>query len=465
MDITEFEIEGLFGDRNVSLPLEGDALVLVGPNGLGKSSVVNIFYYAISRQWNRLLNYSFDRLHFTIGDEKVSLHRDEVSGLLEVQKLIGSGSGRVAMFVEKLIKADALVEFIHQRGPLSLSYRRRIAELLGMPRDEVSHFQRFLSQRLAEQETLFSVNRVAVEEKLQAAVPSRVLYLPTYRRIERDLRDIFPGFDERYRKTVGEETIQVGRSGTHYIELVSFGMEDVRHVINKLMGELRGYSLTQYNNLSANYLRDVIKGQADNYVAKDINSLDDNRITKILNRVSEVALSREDKAVLRRKIKNIQNKKKNETEINDRYLAHYFARLVAITLDISARETSIASFVQVCNQYLKPGKSIVYDEISFVVKIVDDRGRDLDLSVLSSGEKQIVSLFSHLYLDETRNQIVIIDEPELSLSVPWQRMFLPDILNSGRAGFLLAVTHSPFVYENALKPRAKDLRKMTTRRQ
>jgi ABC-type transport system involved in cytochrome c biogenesis ATPase subunit len=326
----------------------------------------------------------------------------------------------------------------------------------------VPSFHRYVTQRLTEEGNLFSLNRAAVEEKLQAAVPSRVLYLPTYRRIEKDLRDIFPGVDERLRR--GEtESFQAGRSGSHYIELVSFGMEDVRHVISKLMIELRAYSLAQYNNLSASYLRDVIKGEADNYVAKDINALDDNRITKILNRVSEIALSPEDKIVLRKKIKNIQNKKKGETEINDRYLAHYFARLVAITSDISAREASIAAFVSVCNQYLMPGKSIVYDEISFAVKIVDDRGRDLDLSVLSSGEKQIVSLFSHLFLDETRNQIVIIDEPELSLSVPWQRLFLPDILASDRASFLLAVTHSPFVYDNALKPRAMDLRKLTSR--
>jgi predicted ATP-dependent endonuclease of OLD family len=463
MDIKNFEIEGLFGDRNVSLPLNGNALVLVGPNGLGKSSVVNIFYYAISRQWSRLLHYNFHSLRFSVGREEVTLHRDEMSGLLEVQKLVGGTTSRISAMVERLIETSSLEQFIQTRAPLHVGYRKKISELTGMPLDEVGDFHRFLSRRLADEGTLFSVNRAAVEEKLQRAVPSRVVYLPTYRRIERDLRDIFPVLDERYRRVGVDETIQSGRSGAHYIELVSFGMEDVRQIIARVMGELRGYSLTQYNNLSASYLRDVIKGEADDYVAKEINSLDDYRITKILNRVSETALSREDKEVLRGKIKNIQNKEQNDIEINDRYLAHYFSRLVEITSDISAREASIASFVAVCNQYLNPDKSIVYDEITFAVKIVDDRDRELDLSVLSSGEKQIVSLFSHLYLDETKNQIVIIDEPELSLSVPWQRMLLPDILNSGRAAFLLAVTHSPFVYENELKPCAVDLKKLTTR--
>jgi len=46
---------------------------------------------------------------------------------------------------------------------------------------------------------------------------------------------------------------------------------------------------------------------------------------------------------------------------------------------------------------------------------------------------------------------VIIDEPELSLSVTWQKRFLEDILNTGRMNGLIAVTHSPFVYDNELK--------------
>jgi hypothetical protein len=42
----------------------------------------------------------------------------------------------------------------------------------------------------------------------------------------------------------------------------------------------------------------------------------------------------------------------------------------------------------------------------------------LAMRTLSSGEKQIVSLFSHLYLSGQQLFFVIIDEPELSLSVP-----------------------------------------------
>jgi predicted ATPase len=76
--------------------------------------------------------------------------------------------------------------------------------------------------------------------------------------------------------------------------------------------------------------------------------------------------------------------------------------------------------------------------------------KELKLSMLSSGEKQIVSLFSHIYLSGIQEFFVVIDEPELSLSVPWQKRFLMDIVSSGRCSGLIAVTHSPFIYDNEL---------------
>lgn len=72
------------------------------------------------------------------------------------------------------------------------------------------------------------------------------------------------------------------------------------------------------------------------------------------------------------------------------------------------------------------------------------------LKNLSSGEKQIVGLFSKLYLDNTHGLFVFIDEPELSLSIDWQRRLLPDVIASDNCKGLFAVTHSPFIFDNDL---------------
>jgi len=75
----------------------------------------------------------------------------------------------------------------------------------------------------------------------------------------------------------------------------------------------------------------------------------------------------------------------------------------------------------------------------------------LPLKKLSSGEKQIISIFSRIYLsDDDQRFIVLFDEPELSLSITWQQKLLPHIMDSKKCDFLLAVTHSPFISDNVL---------------
>jgi len=56
---------------------------------------------------------------------------------------------------------------------------------------------------------------------------------------------------------------------------------------------------------------------------------------------------------------------------------------------------------------------------------------------------------------------IIIDEPELSISVPWQEKLLPDILSTTDCLGLLAVTHSPFIFNNNLKSFAHSLEEFT----
>ena len=76
-----------------------------------------------------------------------------------------------------------------------------------------------------------------------------------------------------------------------------------------------------------------------------------------------------------------------------------------------------------------------------------DSGQPLSLSSLSSGEQQELVLHYDLLFRVPSNTIVLIDEPELSLHVAWQKKFLPDLLTIVRLSNFdaLVATHSPFV--------------------
>lgn len=121
-------------------------------------------------------------------------------------------------------------------------------------------------------------------------------------------------------------------------------------------------------------------------------------------------------------------------------------------------EDSLRVFQKKCNEYLF-NKEIYLDEgtLRSVPREKNGRKRELDWEELSSGEKQIISLFAKLYLDKNNKYIILFDEPEISLSIEWQRTYLADIFELENCKFLLAVTHSPFIFENCLDDYAVSL--------
>lgn len=461
---TRFQITELFGTTNVDIEFSGNCAILVGPNGTGKSSVANIFYFFVSRQWDRLAEYKFKSLAIWFGDDQVEAFRDEITGLYRFSKVLESigPSSRLFEMISK-VRADgnleALITALSTGSPRYTDWKHIIPSSVSPSefRNVIFSLQRRLSH---DDDDLLSYPKKNIEAYLDKYFPGRTLYLPTYRRIEKDLRDISPKLGRIFKDNFTEqEDFELTRSSKYYVDLVSFGMNDVRSRLADLSRELRDFSLKKFNNLSGLYLKDVIRNKADEYNVEQIQQLSEASLYKILGRVSEDILTPNDKDLLRKRVTSIRDGRAAPPQMQDKYLANYFSRLVTVNEEISLRETDILKFVETCNAYLKPRKEIVYDDTSFSTLVLDDRSGPIDLSVMSSGEKQIVSVFAHLFLDKEVVQTVIIDEPELSLSVPWQKKFLKHVLNSQRCTFLLSVTHSPFVYQNELRPYVIDLRK------
>jgi predicted ATP-binding protein involved in virulence len=80
-----------------------------------------------------------------------------------------------------------------------------------------------------------------------------------------------------------------------------------------------------------------------------------------------------------------------------------------------------------------------------MVKINNDD--ELSLEVLSSGEQHEIVLLYDLLFKTEKNALVMIDEPELSLHVSWQKSFVKDLLEIIKiAEFdVILATHSPYI--------------------
>ena len=131
-------------------------------------------------------------------------------------------------------------------------------------------------------------------------------------------------------------------------------------------------------------------------------------------------------------IKKLLNKYKTKEKVlflsNYRQFENHF-----IIDNVNTIESEVESYINICQKFLYNKKLIMNkdSEGNIDIKILDDDSiiRENDLS---DGEKQILSIFSKLYFKEKKDIILLIDEPEISLNINWQKELIPSIVKTGK---------------------------------
>ncbi len=127
---------------------------------------------------------------------------------------------------------------------------------------------------------------------------SQILFLPTYRRIEKDLKTLMPDRDETRRYRADTDSLRrLGLYTDAYAEIVEFGMEDVQGRFAETLSELSDNNRKEFNALAGSYLRDVIRGEGEKLLKRvEIAALTTDDITSILRRVDETTLDLKEEA-------------------------------------------------------------------------------------------------------------------------------------------------------------------------
>ena len=274
---------------------------------------------------------------------------------------------------------------------------------------------------------------------------AKILYFPTYRRIEEDLSNLKIEIDD-------DEIDNIKNKADN---LIQFGMDDVKNRIYALKTEMDKLASVGLTKISSEILSQLVKGIPD-IDPELVNKINIDNIKILLARVGN-AMSDENKKTI---LKMLGNKRLNE---NEKYLLYFVQKLVEIYEKQKIIDDKIKAYVQICNRYLESSlKEISYNEneVQLYISVPNASKSYLltdFLNKMSSGEKQILSLFSKIYLSDDENFIILFDEPELSLSIFWQENLLSDILMSKRIDNMLTVTHSPFIYKNELQKYASGI--------
>ena len=101
------------------------------------------------------------------------------------------------------------------------------------------------------------------------------------------------------------------------------------------------------------------------------------------------------------------------------------------------------AFEKIVNGFLEGKQLSINPQVDLIYK----SGQRSGLAALSSGEQQIITML-YAALKSSSYKVFLVDEPEISLHVSWQRRILDGLLELSQSQQIIACTHSPVIGAN-----------------
>lgn len=455
---TNLEYIGIFGlfDRyNIEISFEKQVNIFVGENGLGKTTILNCIYYVLEKKFSKLADIQFSQIKIKFKSD-LKIYTISNADINEYNRSNRGASYKYHsdrdIFMTEII--DNIIwnyeDFIdeddidYKLEKISFELARTLDIPINVARNQIRHYVNYKDIGSKKKEKGNKNNVVDLIKAISANVSHRIIYLPTYRRIEDDFASLNLRNEELNKAEL----------------LIKFGMSDVQTSIERILDRIRSLAMKGFTEMTGVLLKQYADGEdpiEEIYENRAYKNLDFETVKIVLDRVGK-----EIEETYKKKILGLVSSGEIQ-KYNYLYLCNLINKLIDNYELQKAYDNRIKRFADTCNKYLI-NKYFYYNPSTLNLNIFldNDSGEKreiIQLTQLSSGEKQIVSLFSKLYLESDEKSIVIIDEPELSLSLQWQKMLLPDIMRTENCDLLLTVTHSPFIFENEFDFDAKEIRR------
>lgn len=460
--VEAFGIRGLHGYRDISLQSEHAASILIARNGSGKTTLLGVLDAFLRCQYSRLKQLEFESIFckFRGYSDQLVLTRADLDEGLDTS----SNNELVSLAARAGISPDALQTFLDYWSEQSPSLNDRnehpvYSALYKLYGYNTSRLRKTLSElKLSIFDHSPSLGRIAFETR-KVMRSYDLVYLPTYRRVEITLREDVDR--AHYRRKRPQLDVA---PGSFYSSEIQFGLTDISDRLTDMNEQITIETNREYRRISASIINDLLGG-LDGHVTR-LESLPSREDLTLL--FSRVERSRNYGPYDPASIPDLDKIYSADVPRSSQKFLNYFLeqldRVISRTKDV---ESKVQDFVSICNGYLTvddgstrvigtvpnenfDAKELQLDRKNLKVRVVSvHENRPISLDAMSSGEKQMISLFAKLYLYD-KPKIVLVDEPELSLSLDWQRRILVDVINSPHCEQLIAITHSPFVFENEL---------------
>ena len=488
--LEKFSIHGLNGECNVNLEIFDNKKIIVAENGSGKTTILNILYLFLTGN-KKIFNYDFYYNEIIVNGESFKYYKELLKVVLNPDVIVDFENIEISDiedFSNRILKIDAieyrhaallfLIFFCkeHQDDNIreigfkrdyykpAITAKKLIDDIFSIYRLESIDFNYndlqkniddLFNENMKDFNFVWIINEMRNGRELFNRFEDlKIIYLPTYRMVEHNISSFSNSEEDFEYDYYDNDDIE------KYLEKreMKFGAKDIEKVWLSLSNKIKASTSEGFLKTSASLIKNIIN---DRGIRKtEINNLIKNKksIDKVLSRLDKDVFNDKD----RKKIKDLINGDFKEC-INNSSLFYVLDNMVTIYDGQKNIDEAIDNYCKVVNKFLIK-KKVVFNDQSSEIYVLKDNNKRVNIEKLSSGEKQLLLMFTKLYLTnidcnegKSDKYWIIYDEPEISLSIEWQILLLPELLDSNKCEFLLSATHSPFIFKNNLRKYASDL--------
>lgn len=442
MILSKFVGHGIHGYQDFNLTFNRRLSFLTGINGSGKTTVLNCIQALMNPDLSALQSLVYDSIKLTFIANDGSMAFIEATQSESTVTLNASGS-EVKYSYLKYVPDQTLPSFRQADG-------------------EIEHYRDLMA--------------TSTSHPLMAFISSlpNPMFLGLDRRAKLGLDERRPGMAYRPRAVAGRQLARgmLGTSLNEAEDIVVDAFRDARMSASGVGEELQRQLILSLLTPSQDDFADLAL-PTETEKRNLIRVRDDLELFPAIFRLPQAEVNRRVRPFLQHLTETLE-KIPNNADVSAYFQKHnspppYFDSLISWSSSKSQLK-KIAVISQMVSSYnerqsasLRPfedykklvnaflgdsGKSIEIgeDRRSVTVKIKGVKGNKF-LSSLSSGEAQIFVILTNLAFSPAaqRANVFIIDEPELSLHLRWQEMFVDSVLSANDSTQFIMATHSPSI--------------------
>lgn len=422
--IERFFVKGLFGifDNEIVFK-DGGITVVVGQNGCGKTTMLGMLAAIFSKNHSQLFQYRFDYIELSLSNRIIKIEPVDEQIDNEGEKITIKS---LQYSIDSIVLSERHRENSKITSPVfwakSIPFLRRKSGGLFVDGDgEILTLSEVI-------ETYFDALPEDVRNDI-IGIPNEVFELTSSLRIELITTDRLKAIDW-------------GDEFKRYEFVQKYAVEECSA---ELKSNLKN-TLSDYANISQK-----LDGQ---FPAKILNAIQKNQsfskdeLSKSIREINMLREKHVSAGVLEENTDNFLSMDVMPEGLDDttaKILTVYYQDMRTKLESLNSISDKIVLFKDILVNKFNSNKSISIDMSNGIMVTQQMQKELIALRSLSSGEQQELVLLYNLIFNGDAQKLVLLDEPEISLNVSWQREFLDDMkkIVAMNGVSILIATHSP----------------------